>query len=39
MCRQLPAGGDTIGDYKSSTRMMVSLTPDLWAELAEVLTH
>ena len=37
--RQLPAGGDTIADHMSSTRMMATLTPDLWVEPAQILTH
>jgi hypothetical protein len=38
--RQLAsAGAETIADYLSSIRMLSSLVPDLWAELAEVLTH
>ena len=37
--RQLPAGGDTIADHMSSTRMMATLIPDLWVEPAQILTH
>jgi len=37
--RQLPAAGDTIADHMTSTRMMASLIPDVWVEVASVLTH
>jgi hypothetical protein len=37
--RQLPAGGDTIADHMSSTRMMATLIPDLTVEPAQILTH
>jgi hypothetical protein len=38
--RQLAAGGtETIADHMSSIRTMASLVPDLWLELAEILTH
>lgn len=37
--RQLPAGGDTIADHMSSTRMMATLIPDLKVEPAQILTH
>jgi hypothetical protein len=37
--RQLAGDADTIVDHWSSIRMMASLIPDMWIELAEFLTH
>jgi hypothetical protein len=37
--RQLPAAGDSIADHMSSLRMTAELIPDMWVEVAEVLTH
>ncbi|OBG13160.1 regulator [Mycolicibacterium celeriflavum] len=37
--RQLATGADTIVDHWSSLRTMASLIPDMWVEVAEILTH